>query len=316
MPIHLGRAGALRIVVPLAYLGLAAAVFAKRGIPVDRGMLVVWILGALLCLSIGSLSAFVRSVLLEWLPLLAALTLYDVLRGVGGGRVPIHGELQIWLDRHVFGFGSLPTAWLQQHFWHPDRISTVDLVAISAYLSYFFVTPLALGTIWLLDRELFRRYARQLALLAFAAVAFFAVCPTIPPWLAAQKHMIAPGTQRLTGVISGHVGYFDPTPLWERGVRLGNDIAAFPSLHEAMTILVAVVLWRRVPRALRPVLVAYPLVMAFSLVYLGEHYVVDLLGGALLVAAVRYAEPRLLRALQTRLARRSRVRPQTVAEPA
>lgn len=315
MPIRRGRPGLLRILVPAAYLGLAGAVFFARGVPLDRGMLVVWILGALLCLSLGSLSSFVRSVLLEWLPLLAALTLYDVLRGVGGGRVPIHGEFQIWLDRHIFGFGSVPTVWLQRHLFHESRISTVDRVAFATYMSYFFVTPVALGAIWLFDRRLFRRYARQLALLAFAAVAFFTACPTIPPWLAAQKQMLGGGVQRLVGVIGLHMGYWDPTPLWERGLRLANDLAAFPSLHEGMTILLSAVLWRRVPRAFRPLLVAYPLLMAFSLVYLGEHYVADLAAGAALVAAVRYAEPRSLASVQARLARR-RVAAGTAVEPA
>ncbi|HZU21176.1 MAG TPA: phosphatase PAP2 family protein [Gaiellaceae bacterium] len=315
MPILRGRLALLRILVPTAYLALAGAVFFARGVPLDRGMLVAWILGALLCLSLGSLISFIRSVLLEWLPLLAALTLYDVLRGVGGGRVPIHGEFQIWLDRHVFGFGSVPTVWLQQHLFHANRISTVDRIAFATYMSYFFVTPVALGGIWLLDRRLFRRYARQLALLAFAAVAFFTACPTIPPWLAAQKQMIGGSAQRLIGVIGLHMGYWDPTPLWERGVRLANDLAAFPSLHEAMTILLSVVLWRRVPRVVRPLLVAYPLLMAFSLVYLGEHYVADLVAGAVLVAAVCAAEPRLLGALQARLARR-RVAAEAAIEPA
>jgi membrane-associated phospholipid phosphatase len=313
MAIDRGRL-VVRILVPAAYLALAAAVFAARGVPLDRGMLAAWILGGLLCLSLGSLSGFVRSLLLEWLPLLAALTLYDVLRGVGGGRFPIHGELQVWIDRYVFGFGSVPTVWLQQHLYHAGHTTPVDAVAFFTYMSYFFLTPVALGTIWLVDRALFRRYARQLTLLAFAAVAFFTVSPTIPPWLAAQKHMFAGSAQRLVGIVGAHMGYWDATPLWERGLRLANDLAAFPSLHEAMTILLSVVLWRRVARAVRPLLVVYPLLMAFSLVYLGEHYVVDLAGGAALVGAVVYAEPRLLRALRARRGRG--VRASTVVEPA
>ena len=301
MPIDRARRTAVRVLVPSAYLALAAAVFAVRGIPTERGMLTLWILGALLCFSLGSLSSFVRSLLLEWLPLLAALTLYDILRGIGAGRVPIHGRAQVWIDQHIFGFGSVPTVWLQQHLWHGGRASAVDVASFVVYMSYFLATPIALAVVWLIDRSLFRRYARQLTLLSFAAVAFFTISPTIPPWLASQKHMIGPA-QRLVGLI--HVGTFDPTSLWERGLRLANDLAAFPSLHEAMTILLVVVLWRRTPRPVRPVLALYPFAMAFSLVYLGEHYVCDLVGGALLTAAVVYAEPRLLRALQ---ARRQRV---------
>lgn len=300
-----------RLLVPCAYFALAAAVFATGGIPTERGMLTVWILGGLLCLSLGSLSSFFRSLLLEWLPLLAALTLYDVLRGVGAGDMPIHAHFQIWLDTYVFGFGSVPSVWLQQHLWHPSHVSIVDYAAFGTYMSYFLVTPFALGALWLIDRPVFRSYARRLTLLSFAAVAWFTACPTMPPWLASQKGLIG-SVQRLNNSIAPNNGWFDPTTLWERGVRLANDLAAFPSLHEGMTILLSITLWRHVRPVFRVALVAYPLMMAFSLVYLGEHYVSDLAAGALLTVAVGYAEPRLLRALL----RRRRTRVTTRTEPA
>ena len=293
----------IRVLPPAAYLGLSALVFATRGFPLDRDRLSAWILGGLLCLSLGSLSAFFRSLFLEWLPLLAALTLYDVLRGVGGGRVPIHGDLQIWIDRYVFGFGTVPTVWLQQHLWSPARIGWLDYGTWGVYTSYFFVTPIALAGVWVGDRELFRRYARQLTLLAFAAVAFFTVSPTIPPWLATQKGMLN-GVTRSVGEVSSRVHPFDTTPLWERGVRLANDLAAFPSLHEAMTVLFAFTLWRRVRWWLRIPLVLYPLAMAFALVYSGERYVIDLVGGVALAVAVRIAEPKLTRRVTEAWARR------------
>lgn len=300
-----------RFLVPCAYFALAAAVFATNGIPTERGTLTVWILGGLLCLSLGSLSNFFRSLLLEWLPLLAALTLYDVLRGIGTGHMPIHADFQIWLDKYVFGFGSVPSVWLQQRLWHPSHVSIVDYAAFGTYMSYFLVTPFALGALWLIDRPLFRSYARRLTLLSFAAVAWFTACPTVPPWLASQKNLIG-SVQRLNNSIAPNNGWFDPTALWERGVNLANDLAAFPSLHEGMTILLSIMLWRRVRPVFRTVLVAYPLVMAFSLVYLGEHYVSDLVAGAALTAAVCYAEPRLVRAFL----KRWRARARTHSEPA
>jgi membrane-associated phospholipid phosphatase len=48
-------------------------------------------------------------------------------------------------------------------------------------------------------------------------------------------------------------------------------------------------LWNRVNRGWRPLLVAYPLVMAFTLVYTAEHYVVDILLGWALAAVVMFA---------------------------
>jgi membrane-associated phospholipid phosphatase len=65
-----------------------------------------------------------------------------------------------------------------------------------------------------------------------------------------------------------------------------NLVAAIPSLHAGLTAAVAAFLWTRVQRTWRPLLVAYVLIMAFTLVYTAEHYVVDILLGWLLAAVV------------------------------
>ena len=61
---------------------------------------------------------------------------------------------------------------------------------------------------------------------------------------------------------------------------VGNPVAAMPSLHAGITFLVAMYgIWRlRTP--LRYLLVLYPIAMSLTLVYYGEHYVVDVLAGA------------------------------------
>jgi membrane-associated phospholipid phosphatase len=71
---------------------------------------------------------------------------------------------------------------------------------------------------------------------------------------------------------------------WETGRDWANRVAAMPSLHAAFSLLVVVFFFPWV-RAWwwRAVLLAYPLVMGVALVYLGEHYVVDVLAGWVLV---------------------------------
>lgn len=64
-----------------------------------------------------------------------------------------------------------------------------------------------------------------------------------------------------------------------------NPIAAMPSLHQAFTLLMALVLWRE-RRWLGVLGGLYALAMGASLVYLGEHYLVDVLAGAALAAGV------------------------------
>ena len=63
-------------------------------------------------------------------------------------------------------------------------------------------------------------------------------------------------------------------------------MAAIPSLHAGLTLGIAAFLWTRLSRRWRPLLVAYVLVMAFTLVYTAEHYVVDILLGWVLAVVV------------------------------
>jgi membrane-associated phospholipid phosphatase len=81
---------------------------------------------------------------------------------------------------------------------------------------------------------------------------------------------------------------------WEPmyGFLGGNPLAAMPSLHFATSVMAAHMLADAgtVPGAVGW---AYALTLGFALVYLGEHYVVDLLAGLALAEGVRGAAPRL-----------------------
>jgi hypothetical protein len=63
-----------------------------------------------------------------------------------------------------------------------------------------------------------------------------------------------------------------------------------PSLHFATSLTAAIAL-SETGRAPGAVGWSYALTLGFALVYLGEHYVTDLIAGAALVAAVRKGEP-------------------------
>jgi hypothetical protein len=71
----------------------------------------------------------------------------------------------------------------------------------------------------------------------------------------------------------------------------GNPLAAMPSLHFATSLMAALLLFEvgPLPGALAG---SYAAALGFALVYLGEHYAVDLLAGAVLTGAVRRLEGR------------------------
>ena len=119
------------------------------------------------------------------------------------------------------------------------------------------------------------------------------VLPTAPPWYAAAEGM--PGAGGPPAVRRMMVEYGEL--FWRDGwgslysVFGGNPLAAMPSLHFATSLMAALLLAEvgALPGALG---FGYLIVLGFALVYLGEHYLVDLLGGAALTAAVRRLAPR------------------------
>src|SRR5690606_20473646 len=71
-----------------------------------------------------------------------------------------------------------------------------------------------------------------------------------------------------------------------------NLVAALPSLHAAFSLLVAVHLYSGRRRFYRTLALTYPVAMGFTLVWTGDHYVVDILLGWLAVLAAMWMNSR------------------------
>jgi membrane-associated phospholipid phosphatase len=252
----------------------------RDGVPAARDRLLLWIVLGLLALSTTNLGGWLRGVVLEWLPFAVVLWAYDLLRGHADGLLfAAYFRPQIDADRLLFA-GAVPTVWLQDHLWHgSSQLRWYDYAAWAVYISYFLATYLVAGLLWFCARERFRRYVATVSLLAAMGFATFALFPAAPPWLASREGELE-WTTRSVGPISAHVPFVSLSfeGLFERGSEYANPVAAVPSLHAAYTLLIALVLWRLARRA-GPFLAAYPVAMAFALVYTAEHYVVDVLLG-------------------------------------
>ena len=252
----------------------------REGIPVGRERLLVWLVLGLLALSTSNLGGWMRSVVVEWLPLALVLAVYDLLRGQADGLLfsPWYRP-QLEADAFLFG-GTVPTVWLQDRLWDGSLdVRWYDYASWAVYVSYFVATYLLAALLWFFARDRFRRYVATVALLAAMAFVTFALFPAAPPWLASREDELE-HTTRLIGPISGHIPFFSLSfeGLFERGAEYSNQVAAVPSLHAAYTLLFTVFLWRWAGWA-RPLLALYPAAMAFALVYTAEHYLVDILLG-------------------------------------
>ena len=155
-------------------------------------------------------------------------------------------------------------------------------------LSFFKTGVLALIVILVGHNERFPRAARQMAAVFDLGCAVYFAAPTAPPWWSSEQGQTGEEVRR----IMVEVGEETWGAAWPAmyGALGGNPWAAMPSLHFATSLAAALSLSEagRVEGALGW---GYAGTLGFALVYLGEHYVTDLLAGAALVATVRGGEP-------------------------
>lgn len=202
-------------------------------------------------------------------------------------RRRLYTRYPIAIDSTI-GVGRLPGARLQTLLAGRRGTAALDRFLTVTHWLWFF-EPYAV-LFWVLFRhpERFPRAARQMAAVFDAGAFGYWAVPTAPPWWAAEHGLTKEPVRR----IMVEVG----EPLWGRywgplyAALGGNPWAAMPSLHFATSMAGAVSLSEASPQE-GAVGWAYALTLGFGLVYLGEHYVTDLLAGAGLVAAVRGADP-------------------------
>jgi membrane-associated phospholipid phosphatase len=111
--------------------------------------------------------------------------------------------------------------------------------------------------------------------------------PTAPPWWAGANGDMPP-VRRIMAEAGERFWGRMWRPLYHS--LEGNPFAAMPSLHFGTSVMAARVL-SEVGRGPGVLGWAYALTLGFGLVYLGEHYVVDLLGGLALAETVHRAAP-------------------------
>ena len=288
---------------PAGFVLATVAMVLAVGVPYQRDVLAVWLLLGLLCFSLSDLRGWARGVALDWLPFIGILIAYDSLRGTAGRLGAVHYLPQLQIDRWLFG-GTAPTVTLQHWLWH-GRIVWYDVIFWAVYLTHFFATPLVATVLWKLDRGRFRRFAVLVAALSFAGLLTYALFPAAPPWLASQAGLMSPVT-RVIPLVWPSIGLHSAGSLVEHGYQYANNVAAVPSLHAAFSLLIAITLWPRRRRWLRPLVALYPVAMAFSLVFSAEHYVSDIVLGWLYTGTVVVAGAFALRRWEARSERRAR----------
>jgi membrane-associated phospholipid phosphatase len=274
------------------YVVLLSGLMIVSGVSVTPDVMLIALGLAAVILGRGRL--FIR----DWVPFIGLFLAYELMRGYADdiNRV-IHDADVLGLERALFG-GLLPTQVLQEAL-HPA--SGIDPWAIAGTIFYFLHFPLPIAVaflLWVRRRRAYYDYVAALILLSMAGFATYLFLPVAPPWWAAEHGLIpgpdgapaitylkAQGFDDLARVFGFEGRYLYSYTIYEINP---NAVAAFPSLHAGYPFL-AFLFARRAFGRIGWVMLLYAACVWFSIVYLADHYVVDVLGGVAYAVAAYLA---------------------------
>ncbi len=263
-----------------------------RGVEITPDvMAVAFGLGAIL---LGRGRLFLR----DWLPFLALFLAYELMRGLADNvGFPVHVVDMVTAERLV-SFGQVPTQVLQS-LLHPAH--GVDLIAEVATVVYMlhFALPLVTGFIlWVWRRNHYYDFVAALIVLSLSAFVTFVIMPTAPPWYVAQVGLLngpdghaaisylKPGAfDTLANAFGFKADYIYTYTFYDVNP---NGFAAWPSLHVGYPFLSFLVL-RRAFGKIGWIGFAYTLLVAFSVMYTGDHWLIDAIGGMAFAYIAFYA---------------------------
>jgi membrane-associated phospholipid phosphatase len=264
------------------------------GVFYDRERLFPWLGVGMLILVAGTGWRRIVELVLYWIPFAFLWVAYDLVRGLVDNGRKIHVTEPIRFDKDMF-FGHLPTTVLQDRLYVRHPIQTWEVITGVTYMTHFFLVYVTAAVLFVRSRDRFVRWMTALVLCTILGVLGYWLYPMAPPWMASDTYHLIPQVARpgTRGLLLLHLSWADR--LWHHGANnseMVNSVAAMPSLHAAYTMLFVWFFFKRVRRRwVKALLVLYPLVMAFTLIYGGEHYMVDILAGWLIaIVSVEFSD--------------------------
>jgi len=185
------------------------------------------------------------------------------------------------------GRGVTPSVRLQRALRTPGEVSLLDIAVTAVYGSWF-LPHLLLGYLLVTNHDYVPRAGGRLSAAYHLTTPFYWLAPEAPPWYASEKEGRMDGElERVArAVVCKLFGRSTP----EDGAVPGNPWGSMPSDHISSAAITAMGLGE-----LGPVYGAlgwsYVAAAAFAIVYLGEHYVLDVVVGLALAELVRRGEP-------------------------
>jgi membrane-associated phospholipid phosphatase len=267
---NLSRQMAIRIVIAAVIIGVAA---------VTNRSFLGWGLFAVLAVLFLPITRF-RSAIIAFVPYGAVWAIFTFFRSFAD-ETPLARMVNLQVlhfERWVFD-GQIPTVTLQSRFFDPENLHWWDYFLTFVHWSYFLIPHILAFRLWQAYPHIFRRFLAGMTILLAVGLAIYFLIPTNPPWLSDDGP--TPASQPVIRIMEGVSNQLGGG-LYSAGYSVvgeSNPIAAMPSIHTAITFLLIfpAAYFGRIWQWLA---IAYALSMMFALVYLGEHYVVDVLMGS------------------------------------
>lgn len=222
-----------------------------------------------------------KQFLQDWIPVLLLLFGYEYLRGI----VPfLTKNVNIWpmIRGDELLFGYLPTIKLQATLFDGITLHWYDYVAVTLYISHFVIPMVIAFIFWMYDRKIFKDFTAAFLVLSYLAFFTFIIFPAMPPWMASNQGYIPPLKKIMDQVMASFAHPIDVPSVYR--FFGANLVAAVPSLHAAYPWLIFIYIFKKF-RWLSVLAIPYVAGVWFAVVYLGEHYVVDVIAGFVYASA-------------------------------
>ncbi|HYU88782.1 MAG TPA: phosphatase PAP2 family protein [Candidatus Bathyarchaeia archaeon] len=253
------------LVMPAGYGVVLILWYAYYGVLFSFSLGLVFLALLPLTLLLGRSAQFVK----ELTPFIVLLMSYEALQGVAGSLTlaPV-----IHQAGSVTSYGIIEA--VQSAFLSPDLTDVMSLF----YGLHF---PLVIGSailLWYSNRVLYKRYLYSLVACSYVSLVFYTLAPSAPPWYNGV-------VSNLLATTSAQIG---SSSLFSELARIGSliesdKLAAFPSLHAAYVVLFSY-FTTKLKRAYVVVSVPITVGVLFSTIYLGQHYITDLVAGVAVAA--------------------------------
>ena len=239
-------------------------------IMIYQGTYPTWSVIAILLVIVSVWSKLGWSFIKDFLPFFLILvtygTVYNQQHSIASGNVEIN--LLINFEKFLFS-GYIPSAYIQNSllFKEPWYDILKPLMEIS-YMTHFTIPIVFAWIIWQKQKNYYWQYITGFLILTYAGFLTFTFFPAAPPWYASYYGYLQ-GSDYVK-----NISFFTPEIL----INSSFPVAAIPSLHAAYPFYVSLFtlfIWGKKTS----LVFIYPLIISFATLYLGHHYVIDLLIG-------------------------------------